>query len=92
MPNYEDRRSEKRRRVFLRAKATGVGGTAAIDCTIHDVSRSGCKLKSREIGSLEDDLCLAISGFAEPVRGQLVWRNGEFAGVKFIRDNADFAA
>ena len=87
MPNFNERRSERRRKVYLRAKASGAGATTAIDCTIHDVSRSGCKLKSQQIDSLANDLCLAISGFSEPIRGQLVWQNGNFAGVRFIRDN-----
>lgn len=88
MPDFKDRRSERRRKVYLRAKALGAGATTAIDCTIHDVSPSGCKLKSQHIDSLANDLCLTISGFSEPIRAQLVWQNGNFAGVRFIRDNA----
>ncbi|MCK5088757.1 MAG: PilZ domain-containing protein [Hyphomicrobiaceae bacterium] len=49
MPNFHERRSEKRRKVYLRAKASGAGAKTAIDCTIHDVSRSGCKLQSPAI-------------------------------------------
>jgi len=89
MPNFHERRSEKRRKVYLRAKASGAGAKTAIDCTIHDVSRSGCKLQSSKIDSLENDLCLVISGFSEPIRGQLVWRNGNYAGIRFIRDGGD---
>ncbi len=75
--------------MYLRAKASGAGAKTAIDCTIHDVSRSGCKLQSAKIDSLENDLCLVISGFSEPIRGQLVWRNGNYAGIRFIRDGGD---
>jgi hypothetical protein len=42
-----------------------------------------------KIDSLENDLCLVISGFSEPIRGQLVWRNGNYAGIRFIRDGGD---
>ncbi len=89
MLNFREKRSERRRKIFLRAEVsgTGAGATTAIDCIIRDVSRSGCKLESEDINGLANDLCLAISGFSEPIRGQLVWQNGNFAGVRFIRDN-----
>ena len=94
MLDFREKRSERRRKIFLRAKVsgTGAGATKAIDCIIRDVSRSGCKLESEDINDLANDLCLAINGFRETIRGHIVWRDGNYAGVRFIRDAADVLA
>lgn len=87
-----ERRSERRRKVFLLAKAWGVENKFEIGCTIRDVSRSGCKLESRKINLLDDNFFLAINGFTDPIRGRIVWRKGNLAGIRFIRDNGNYSS
>ena len=81
-----ERRSESRRKVLLRAKASGVGETQAIDCVIQDASFSGCCLISDDVDKLPQEISLAISGFEETFIARVVWRKGDMAGVEFVRD------
>ncbi|MGI9382677.1 MAG: PilZ domain-containing protein [Methyloligellaceae bacterium] len=84
-----ERRSANRRKVLLRAKATGVGDTQPIDCVIQDASFSGCCLVSEDVDKLPQEISLAISGFDETFIARVVWREGDMAGVEFVRDAAD---
>lgn len=70
------------------AKAWGIKSMLEIGCTIRDASRTGCKLESQKIDRLDDDVFLAIRGFREPIRGRIVWREGNFAGIIFMRDSS----
>ena len=47
MREVAERRSERRRTVFLRAKVYGASEGQEIECAIQDASRSGCKVICR---------------------------------------------
>ena len=81
MQDMAERRSERRRSVFLRAKIFGAGVGGDFECSIQDASRSGCKIISNEIGRIPEEICLTILG--ETFQGRIVWRKADMAGVEF---------
>lgn len=90
MPETTERRSERRRSVFLRAKIYGVDGAQITECAIMDASASGCKIISDSIGDIPDQIVITIRGLGETFAGRLVWRNSDMAGIEFVdRERAE---
>lgn len=85
MRDWTERRSERRRSVFLRAAIYGlIEGGEEIECAIQDASRSGCKIISDNIDRIPEMVCLTIHGLDETFAGRIVWRRENMAGVQFI--------
>jgi hypothetical protein len=81
--NAQKPRSSARRRVLKRAQINFRRGTAAIDCTVRDMSEDGARLLVASVVGIPDLFELAISG--EPTRQcRLIWRKADQIGVAFI--------
>ncbi len=79
-----DRRKEKRKSTLIPASACGYKANFDVKCVIRDVSRSGCRLVSTEIGDLPEIIHVMPEGFKNPLLGKIEWRNKKMAGVRFI--------
>lgn len=92
MRDGSERRSERRRSVFLRAKIVGLLDGHEMECAIQDTSRSGCKIISDSIDEIPDMVTLEIHGLGETFAGKVVWRRRNMAGVQFHPREDDAAA
>lgn len=92
MRDWSERRSERRRSVFLRAKVVGLLDGHEMECAIQDTSRSGCKIISEKIDELPDMVTIEIHGLGETFVGNVVWRKDNMAGVEFRPRGSDAAA
>lgn len=79
-----EKRRERRRKVSIPAWVSGRQSQNGLRCEIVDASQSGCRLASRRLAELPEEIQLQIPGLDVPVPGQIVWRSPEFAGVKLI--------
>jgi hypothetical protein len=81
----ENRRSLPRRRVHRRAQIIFNRGTAVIDCTLHDISTTGARLKVGSPIGIPDTFDLAAMG-GETRHCRVVWRKIDQIGVEFVPD------
>ena len=84
MHDMIERRSERRRRVFLRAKIYRQDGTEITECAIMDASASGCKIITEMIDEIPDEIVITFCALGETFAGRLVWRNSDMAGIEFV--------
>lgn len=91
MTYFEERRSEKRTRTCLHAFASDLDEKIEVKCVVRDISRSGCKLVSRDIQGLPSQIRITAEGFAYPICGQIVWRKDNMVGVSFTEANTQVA-
>lgn len=91
MHDGRERRSERRRSVFLRARVCGLVDGQEMDCDIQDASRAGCKIISEDIDRIPEMVSLTIRGLGETFAGRVIWRKDNMAGVQFIGGNGDAA-
>lgn len=89
MRDQTDRRTERRRSVFLRATICGLMDGKELECSIQDASRSGCKIISDYIDHIPEMVSLTICGLDETFAGKLVWRKDNMAGVQFLPREGD---
>lgn len=82
----QERRQERRRRVFLQADVCTLDGTQIAHCSIQDTSRSGCKIISDQLALIPDELVLSIRGLGETFVGRVMWRDGDMAGIEFLNE------
>jgi hypothetical protein len=87
--NHSERRSERRRRVFLQADVCTLDGTPVSHCSIQDTSRTGCKVIMDRIDIIPDELVLSIRGMDETFVGRVMWREGDMAGIEFLNQVAE---
>lgn len=92
MAEWSERRSERRRSVFLRAKVVGLLDGHEMECSIQDTSRSGCKIISDNVDEIPEMVTLEICGLGERFFGKVVWRKDNMAGVEFHPRESDAAA
>jgi hypothetical protein len=77
------RRSSSRRRVHRGAQIIFNRGTAVIDCTLHDVSTTGARLKVGSPIGIPDTFDLAVAG-GQTRHCRVVWRKPDQIGVEFV--------
>lgn len=82
------KRGRDRVRTFLKAVIEFNNGAAKIDCTVKNISPTGARLDVTSAVSLPNEFSLSIPHRGEVLRVQLVWREKEAIGVRFIGANA----
>lgn len=78
-----ERRAQKRRRVALWAKACWTDGGPRVRCAIRDATATSCRIVTSRAEDLPDDITLIVDGLATPIKGRIVWRSENAAGVEF---------
>jgi len=89
MNSGNERRVERRRRVFLQADVRTLDGVQVGNCSIRDTSRTGCKIMSSDLDKIPDELVLSICGLDETFVGRVMWRDVDMAGIEFLNDVQD---
>ena len=89
MNSGNERRVERRRRVFLQADVRTLDGVRVGNCSIRDTSRTGCKIMSSDLDKIPDELVLSIRGLDETFVGRVMWRDVDMAGIEFLNDVQD---
>ena len=80
------KKRDVRRSVQQTAWVTLEGGFAARPCLVHDMSSGGAKISVSDSSVLSGRVLLAFSRDAKTGhRCNVVWRQGQSFGVKFIR-------
>lgn len=76
-------RSEERKPACIHAFVSNLEDTLVVKCVIRDVSNKGCRIVSSRIAELPEVIQLIPEGLDRPVKGVIVWRRSNMAGICF---------
>ena len=76
-------RSEDRKNVVISASVQSIDGVSITPCVIRDASKNGCQIVTSQVNDLPDTICIKIPGLKSPMKGEIIWRTKNRAGVKF---------
>lgn len=77
-------RASDRTRAFLRALIEFNSGATKIDCVVKNISATGARVEITAAVSLPNEFNLNIPHRNETLRSQLVWRENNSIGVRFL--------
>lgn len=77
-------RATDRTRAFLRALIEFNNGASKIDCVVKNISATGARIEVTAAVSLPNEFNLNIPHRNEVIRSQLVWRESNSVGVRFL--------
>ncbi len=80
-----DRRGKPRKASNLRAWADPGGVLPVIDCRIIDITADGAQVAAPQGVELPDAFMLRLDSARVVGEAHVVWRKGEFVGVKFVK-------
>ncbi len=83
MTTDENQRTTRRNRVLKAAKIYRLNGKFALDVTMKDISATGCKITCRDQMALPNDMQFLIPSDGIMRTASVIWRRGDFAGVRF---------
>lgn len=83
------KRSEERKSACIHAFVSDLADICNVKCIIRDASLKGCRIVSSRIQELPDVIQITPEGLERPIRGVIVWRNGNMAGVCFEHGCSD---
>jgi hypothetical protein len=78
-------RQSARRRVFLPARVQPRGTTAALDCTVVDLSDTGARLAFGHSINLPGEIEIELSKTHQSVRAAVIWQRENTCGVHFVQ-------
>lgn len=78
-------RRADRRRLFIDARVVHGDGSSSSSCVIRDLSPDGAKIELAASVSLPKHLFLLESTKWSAYEADLIWRRGDFAGLRFLR-------
>lgn len=78
-----DQRKIRRFKVVIRAVVSDRQQENEINCMILEGSISGCKILSRQVSDLPEEILIKISEMSQLIKGRIVWRNHDTAGIEF---------
>ena len=79
----EDRRASQRRRLIRWGRAIFRNGNCIASCVILDISEGGARIRPLDAAYLPEEFILELRD-GEVRRCELVWREGEVIGVRFV--------
>lgn len=88
MTENSEHRKQHRKRILMAARIVAKDGQTFLNCTIVDLSVSGARLRLPSSRSLSNDFHLIDVGARMAHDAQLVWRKGDYAGVRFTANYA----
>lgn len=78
-----DRRAEERKKACVQAFVSDLGDALDVKCVVRDVCTTGCKIISSRVHELPEFVQLVPEDFDQPIRGRIVWRRKNMAGLCF---------
>lgn len=79
-----ERRRAQRVRALLPAQLTALGRSQPVDCTVRDLSRTGARVHVGPHTPPDETVSLEIQPYGVRTHARVVWRKGEYLGVRFI--------
>jgi hypothetical protein len=79
-----DRRREQRHRALKRALVTFNRGLSTVECTLHNMSRTGAKLSFEEPKGVPAVFDLGVAGDVQKHTARVRWRGGPMIGVELL--------
>jgi hypothetical protein len=80
----KDRREVGRRALFRSALLSLPGLPGAYSCGLRDMSYQGAGLRLQGLVLLPIDFSMLLRGSRSSIACRLIWRDGDYAGVKFL--------
>jgi PilZ domain len=87
--SLEDERAP-RNKVRVRAIATSPVNSFSLPCIIRNMSADGAKIYTKNLDYLPDKILLEIAGVENGMQAQIIWRQGNYAGIKIDWTNTLF--
>ncbi|WP_426442503.1 PilZ domain-containing protein [Bradyrhizobium genosp. P] len=78
-----ERRSVRRTRIDRGAALFFVGSDSILSCTVRDASGRGASIRLHGIGAMPTDFELSFDNFRTARTCRLVWRDGDFIGIRW---------
>ncbi|WP_026379564.1 PilZ domain-containing protein [Afifella pfennigii] len=79
----QEKRSQHRARALKGAKIVLNSRHSTIDCLVRDLSEDGAKLKVEDPLNVPESFELLMGADESLRRARVIWREGQFVGVKF---------
>lgn len=80
---FDFNRSEERKKARVHAFVADLADIFQVKCVIRDLSRNGCRLVTSRAHDLPKIVRIVPEGTARPLKGYVVWRRANEAGVCF---------
>ena len=80
---HTEKRSESRKKTFMKGRILFNGGASSMDCLIRDMSEHGARLELTDTAILPEVFDLYILHKDTTYRSNVRWRNGGNFGVSF---------
>ena len=84
-----ENRTKHRKRALIPAFVSDTKDSFDVACLIRDMSKTGCRLVSKQIADLPDVVHIVPEGFRGPIVGRIVWRQEKIAGISFEPDTPE---
>ena len=81
----KDSRSQQRSRILKAGKVLLTGGWGSHECIIKNISSSGAKVETDPLFDFPSQFDLLIIQDELLVPCRLIWRQGKFAGLHFVK-------
>jgi hypothetical protein len=78
-----DQRHIRRFTVVISAIVSDRQQQNEISCTILQGSISGCKILSKQVSDLPEEILIKIPDLDQLIKGRIIWRNQDLAGIEF---------
>lgn len=78
-----EQRAKRRRQVALWARVSGSDGGPVVRCAIRDATDKSCRIVTSQVEDFPEEITLTVDGLAKPIKGHIVWRSENAAGVEF---------
>lgn len=78
-----DQRANDRIKVAIHAVVTDREQQNAVRSMVKDASICGCKIISKQVPDLPDEVLLKVPNLDQLIKGRIVWRNHTMAGIQF---------
>ena len=79
----DSQRNNRRLKIAIRADVSDRAQENTVRCTICDGSTSGCKIISRHVPNLPDNILIKVPNLNRLIKGHIVWRDHNSAGIEF---------
>ncbi|MGI9383314.1 MAG: PilZ domain-containing protein [Methyloligellaceae bacterium] len=83
-PEDLNRRTDRRVPIQFPVAISDTQHTRTFWGSICDASFSGCRIEIDQLGRVPDDIWLQVEGLTGEIRGRIVWRKGNQAGVRLL--------
>lgn len=91
-PEDLDRRINRRISIELPVAVSDRYHTRTVRGFICDASTSGCRIELDELELMPNDIWLRVEALTGEIKGRIVWRNGNKAGVRLLWSGDSYAS